>query len=159
MRRHAYGLVGFAMSTLLSAALVAAFAPAGAPTSAPQVRSYHLAGLGSTSCAGSLTEVVDCSDGSRLFVVRTWYATPDEARAAYDELLGQIGASTLARSVSVDERGRARLIFTRDQIPDRERPGAYAYSSYAVARLDGDCLAKVYGPSLMHAIEYEASLR
>ena len=144
------------LSTLVSMALVAPFAPAETPPEPPHARSYRYSGFGRTSCGGGFTpsraEVHLCSDGSRLFVVRTSYVEPGRAREAFDLLLGR-GGTTIARSVALDDRGRARIIFAADQVRDPENMTVYAFSSYAVAWVEGDTLVAVYGPSPMHALE------
>jgi hypothetical protein len=160
MRRHAFGLIGFAASTTLSWALVLPFAASAPPGAPATVRTYWRAPLGwSSRGAGvsSRTKMYRCSDGSRLFVVREDYGSPRQARAAFDVLVELARPSVAARNLPRDGALHAYLIFARDRIYDPERPPDMAHTAYAVAWVEGSSLNAIYGPTMSHVMELESA--
>jgi hypothetical protein len=160
MRRHAFGLIGFAASTTVGWALVLAFAAAGQPAGLATERTYWRADVGWTGRGvegPSRTAMYRCSDGSRLFVVSSHCGSRERAHVAYARLVELAMNSVTARSVPCDGAPHAYLIFARDQIYDPERPPDMAHTSYAAAWVEGDRLVAIYGPTTSHVMELEAA--
>ena len=160
MRRHAFGLIGFAASTTLSWALVLPFAAAGQPAGLATERTYWRAAVGWTvrGVEGpSRTAMYRCSDGSQIFVVRSSCGSPKRAYVAYARLVELATSSVTARNVARDGAPHAYLIFARDQIYDPERPPDMAHTSYAAAWVEDDRLVAIYGPTTSHVMELESA--
>jgi hypothetical protein len=152
MTRHAFGLVGYAGSVLVSFALVSLL---GTPPSARNDAGRSYAGPAfweACGPSGQEVEAYTASDGSRLFFVRRELGTAAGARAALDALVGYEATPVAARSrrAPADCGARTYLIFATNQVPR-------ASSDYAVVWVRGARLEAIYGPSIAHVMELEAA--
>lgn len=161
MRRHAFGLLGYASSALVSFALVFLFGPS-SPGRDVAARSYGGSVTGWEACgpgSGEAGLVYAASDGARLFFVSRDFESAERARTALDALVGYEATPVQARSRRGARAcgGRTYLIFARNQISDPADPARLASSDYAVVWLRGNRLVGIYGPTIAHVMELEAA--
>ena len=96
----------------------------------------------------------ECSDGTKLYVITECFPT----KAAADDALAR--RNRLATSVNVGESTGEHAAFGYETTSEMafELPSCFSPQTFAVLWARGNCVVGIYGPSLEHVRELEASV-
>jgi hypothetical protein len=97
----------------------------------------------------------ECSDGAKLYVITEHLPT----RAAADDVVAR--RQRLATSVDIGGSPTGHAAYRYETTSDIafELPNCFSPQTFAVLWARGNCVVGIYGPSLTHVRELEASVR